>query len=148
MEIARVVQGDLEAVESLIRIVSKTEVLPHFNEQGKIEYLARVLADIETTFNESCFYSVKLVSAGKLIGFAALRDGNYLTHLFVARDRQRKGAGKRLLDHVLFHTDAKEINLRSSVNARFFYLAYGFDISGEEEDLNGIRFIPMRLLLS
>lgn len=137
---------DLADVEALVRSVSEQDVLPLFNELGKSEYLSRVLPDIKKTFDESCFYSVKLVSDQRTIGFAALRDGNYLTHLFVAKEAQGQGAGRLLLDHVLTQTLEKEISLRSSVNAKAFYLAYGFEVTGVESEFNGIRFVPMGLI--
>jgi len=37
---------------------------------------------------------VKAVSNGELLGFAALRDGNYLTHLFVSQPPQGLGVGR------------------------------------------------------
>lgn len=146
VKISRVTREDLEEVEGLVLSVSEQDVLPHFNEEGKSEFLSRVLPDIEKTLNRVNFYSVKLVSDGKLVGFSALRDGNYLTHLFVAKGIQGQGAGRLLLDHVLAQTFEKEISLRSSVNAKAFYLAYGFNVEGVESEFNGIRFVPMQLL--
>jgi len=146
MQIVAINMDDLEDIEALMRDVSETDVVPHFNEQGKAEYRARVLSDIQTIFDPSCFNSVKLLSDDVLVGFAALRDGHYLTHLFVAKDKQGKGVGKLLLDYVLKATDAEEISLRSSVNAEPFYRAYGFKASAKESDFNGIRFVPMQLI--
>ena len=37
---------------------------------------------------------VKAISDGELLGFAALRDGNYLTHLFVSQPSQGAGVGR------------------------------------------------------
>lgn len=146
VKVNRVTRDDLEDVEGLVLSVSEQDVLPHFNEKGKSEFLSRVLPDIEKTLDSVNFYSVKLVSEGKLVGFSALRDGNYLTHLFVAKGIQGQGAGRLLLDHVLAQTLEKEISLRSSVNAKGFYLAYGFKVEGAESEFNGIRFVPMQLL--
>ena len=146
MQINKVTWQDLEEVEEMVRSVSEQDVLPLFNELGKSEYLSRVLPDIKKTFDGTCFYSVKLVSGGRLVGYAALREGNYLTHLFVAKEVQGQGAGRLLLDHVLAQTLEKEISLRSSVNAKAFYLAYGFNVEGVESEFNGIRFVPMRLI--
>ncbi|HHX8512531.1 TPA: GNAT family N-acetyltransferase [Vibrio diabolicus] len=146
MEIQKVLKSDLEAVTRLVSEVSDKDVLPLFNEQGKQEYKDRVLPDLVTTFDHEKFSSVKAVSGGEVLGFAALRDGNYLTHLFVANSQQGSGLGRALLNHLLNQTDAREVNLRSSVNAVEFYNRNGFVATGEEAEFNGIRFVPMSLV--
>ncbi|MDN3685554.1 GNAT family N-acetyltransferase [Vibrio sinaloensis] len=51
-----------------------------------------------------------------------------------------------LLNHLLNQTDAREVSLRSSVNAVEFYNRNGFVATGEEAEFNGIRFVPMSLV--
>ncbi|HAS64235.1 MAG TPA: GNAT family N-acetyltransferase [Vibrio sp.] len=146
MEIQKVVKADLDAVISLVSEVSNKDVLPLLNKQGKQEYQNRVLPDLATTFDDEKFLSVKAVSGGELLGFAALRDGNYLTHLFVSSSQQGVGLGRALLNHLLNQTEASEISLRSSVNAVGFYNHNGFEATAEEAEFNGIRFVPMSLV--
>ena len=104
------------------------------------------MPDLATTFDDEKFLSIKAVSGGGMLGFAALRDGNYLTHLFVASSQQGSGLGRTLLNHLLNQTDACEVSLRSSVNAVGFYNRNGFVATGEEAEFNGIRFVPMFLV--
>ena len=132
----------------LVKEVSEVDVLPWFNLQGQEKYKERVLPDLATTFDEDRFLSIKAVSDGKLLGFAALRDGNYLTHLFVSQSSQGVGLGRQLLNFLLNATDAKEVSLRSSINAVGFYERNGFVATGEEAEFNGIRFVPMTLVQS
>ena len=146
MEIQRVNLTDLEVVTNLVKKVSEVDVLPLFNSQGQQEYKERVLPDLVTTFDEDKFLSIKAVSKGKLLGFAALRDGNYLTHLFVSHSSQGSGLGRQLLGFLLDATDAKEVSLRSSINAVGFYKHNGFVATGEEAEFNGIRFVPMSFI--
>ena len=146
MEILHVELTDLEAVKQFVTQVSKVDVLPHFNEQGKMTYESQVLPDIVTTFDIGRFQTLKVVSDDEIIGFAALRDGEYLTHLFVSKAVQGQGLGKRLLNTLLENTDAEKISLRSSVNAVGFYNSYGFQATGGEAEFNGIRFVPMCLI--
>ncbi len=146
MDIQKVLKSDLEAVTRLVSEVSDKDVLPLFNEQGKQEYKDRVLPDLATAFNNEEFSSVKVVSGGEVLGFAALRDGNYLTHLFVSKSQQGSGLGRTLLNHLLNQTDAREVSLRSSLNAVEFYNRNGFSATGAEAEFNGIRFVPMSLV--
>lgn len=148
MEIQKVLKADLDAVTRLVSEVSARDVLPLFNAQGKQEHKDRVLPDLATTFDDEKFISIKAVSNGEVLGFAALRDGNYLTHLFVANSEQGSGLGRTLLNHVLDQTDACEVSLRSSVNAVGFYNRNGFVATDEEAEFNGIRFVPMSLMRS
>ncbi|WOD06745.1 GNAT family N-acetyltransferase [Marinomonas sp. GJ51-6] len=148
MEIQKVTPTDLEAVMVLVKEVSEVDVLPLFSLQGQKEYKERVLPDLTKAFDEERFLAIKAVSDGKLLGFAALRDGNYLTHLFVSKSSQGLGVGRQLLHFLLNATEAKEVSLRSSVNAVGFYERHDFVATGEEADFNGIRFVPMTLVQS
>ena len=145
MDIRQVEFLDLESIKYFVTEVSEIDVLPRFNDQGKAEYKARVLPDIVKTFDTACFKALKVVCTGEIVGFGALRDGNYLTHLFVSKSLQGQGIGKQLLSALLNMTEANEISLRSSVNAVGFYKSCGFEMTGSEADFNGIRFVPMCL---
>lgn len=146
MEIHRVNNEDLTAITKLVEAVSQASVLPHFTDQGKQAYMTRVLPDIKTTFDNDNFVTVKAISNDTLLGFAAMRAGNYLTHLFVSHQVQGRGIGQTLLQHLLNSTDAQEIKLRSAINAVDFYLKHGFEITDQEGEFNGIRFVPMSLV--
>ncbi|WP_028024054.1 GNAT family N-acetyltransferase [Enterovibrio calviensis] len=146
MEIKAVNLSDVAAVQTLIATVSEHDVLPLFNAQGREEYKTRVLPDIQTTFDESQFTTIKADHDGEVVGFAALRDGNYVTHLFVSKSCQGTGLGRKLLTSLLNSTTEKEIRLRSSVNAVQFYEHVGFETAGDEASFNGIRFVPMTLV--
>ncbi|AWY01836.1 acetyltransferase [Marinomonas primoryensis] len=146
MEIQQVELVDLESMKRFISQVSEMDVLPNFNDQGKAEYKLRVLPDVVMTLDTERFQTLKVIFAGEIIGFGALRDGNYLTHLFVSKSMQGQGVGKQLLSTLLNTTGTKEINLRSSINAVGFYESYGFEATGNEAEFNGIRFVPMRLI--
>lgn len=146
MDIQQVEFVDLESVKRFISQVSEMDVLPNFNDQGKAEYKLRVLPDVVMTLDTERFQTLKVISAGEIIGFGALRDGNYLTHLFVSKSMQGQGVGRQLLSTLLNMTDTKEISLRSSINAVGFYESYGFEATGNEAEFNGIRFVPMRFI--
>nr|WP_275668180.1 GNAT family N-acetyltransferase [Pseudoalteromonas piscicida] len=128
-----------------MREVSEADVLPHFSQLGKDTYLNEILPEVTQVMCNANFVGAKALLNGELIGFALLRDGNYLTHLFVAKSAQGKGVGRQLLDTVLASTSAAQVSLCSSLNAASFYLALGFQATGQEAQKNGIRFVPMRL---
>ncbi|ASD66610.1 GNAT family N-acetyltransferase [Pseudoalteromonas piscicida] len=136
---------DADAIERLMCEVSEVDVLPHFSQLGRDTYLNEIIPEVTQVMCNANFVGAKALLNGELIGFALLRDGNYLTHLFVAKSAQGKGIGGQLLDTVLASTSAAQISLCSSLNAASFYIALGFQATGQEAQRNGIRFIPMRL---
>ena len=68
--------------------------------------------------------------------------------LFVRPSRQRRGIGRGLLAAVgtlAGHTDC-EFTVNSSPNAVSAYERLGFRITGSEQCVHGIRFVPMQRL--
>ena len=147
MDILKVSPDDVDAVRQLIEAVSEVDILPVFSEQGKAEYKARVLPDIKQAFDMQRFYALKISDSGVLLGFAALKEGSYLTHLFVSKAIQGCGMGRKLLEELMASTTASEMSLRASLNAAGFYESLGFTKTGPESDFNGIKFVPMKCVL-
>ncbi|MEZ8826000.1 GNAT family N-acetyltransferase [Vibrio amylolyticus] len=145
MDISIATEHDSEAISKLFREVSNVDILPHFNEQGKEQYESSVLPDLTTTFNKERFVTLKVMSSGNLLGFGAIRDKNYITHIFVSKEAQGLGVGTQLLNALLASTNNDNISLRSSVNAVDFYQSNGFKATSDESNFNGIRFVPMAL---
>ncbi|NVK38762.1 MAG: GNAT family N-acetyltransferase [Gammaproteobacteria bacterium] len=144
MDILAATAIDADAIRNLILDVAAVDILPHFNDEGRLSFLESVLPDVEKTLDTSTFYAIKAMDKGQLVGFAALKNGDYLTHLFVAKRQQGVGLGKRLLAEVLAGVgQATRVSLRASVNAVSFYETNGFIVTGEESQFKGIRFVPM-----
>lgn len=146
MEIQPVIKTDLDSILALVKGVAEHDVLPLLNQQGQTEFRSRVLTDIEKTLDKRSFITLKATVAGEVVGFGALRGGSYLTHLFVCKKTQGLGVGKALLEALLNSTEAREVTLRSSINAVSFYEYYGFNATDDESEFNGIRFVPMCLV--
>lgn len=143
MEIRKVEETDIAAIVELVEKVSNSDILPHFSEEGRVIFISKVLPDLKTAFDNTNFYSVKAIEKEQLIGFGALREGSYITHLFVDAKQQGSGVGKKLLQHLLDHSDLDCVSLKSSVNAVSFYESQGFETTDSESEVSGIRFVPM-----
>ncbi len=135
--------SDLAAVVDLVASVSVASIFPYFSEEGRSLFAAKVLPDVQTAFDREHFQSFKIKQDNKVIGFGAIREKSYITHLFVDTSYQGKGLGKLLLKQLLALGTTKEIRLRASVNAVNFYQSQGFVASDSEQEINGIRFVPM-----
>lgn len=143
MDIKTIGDSDLDEVVELVSRVSHEKILPFLSEEGRVNFTDKILPGIKTTFDSSDFNSVKVIDNNKIIGFGAIRDGNYITHVFVDGDYQGKGVGRALLKHLLQFISVNEVSLRASINAVGFYESQGFIATAEEADVGGIRFVPM-----
>jgi len=150
MEILKVEHKDYAEIVNLVADITVVDIEPFFTEQDIAQQepaFAQFMAQsIEITFDESQFVALKITQAGQIIGFGAIRDGNYLTHLFIAKQHQEVGLGQKLLNTLISSSTSSEIKLRSSLNAVGFYQDYGFSILGPEARHNGIPFVPLALV--
>ncbi|HCH2612529.1 TPA: GNAT family N-acetyltransferase [Vibrio parahaemolyticus] len=146
MRIEETKESDFLQVVDLVKRVVDTDILPHFSNEGQELFSSKVWSDVETTFDKSKFQNLKLIENNKVIGFSALRKNDYITHLFIDTNFQNKGLGKLLLDNLLSLTESSEVRLRASVNAQNFYESQGFVATEGEQNVDGVRFVPMRLV--
>ncbi|MBE4467428.1 GNAT family N-acetyltransferase [Vibrio parahaemolyticus] len=146
MRIEETQESDFLQVVDLVKRVVDKDILPHFSNEGQALFTSKVRSDVETTFDKSKFQNLKLIENNKVIGFAALRENDCITHLFIDTNFQNKGLGKLLLDNLLSLTESSEVRLRASVNAQNFYESQGFVATEGEQNVDGVRFVPMRLV--
>lgn len=80
----------------------------------------------------------------KLIGEIAIRpDRGHICFFFVDGRYHRLGIGTRMFHYLLDDCPIVSITLNSSPNGLPFYRSIGFEPTGEEQTVNGIRFTPM-----
>ncbi|WP_070964373.1 GNAT family N-acetyltransferase [Vibrio sonorensis] len=148
MRLEKATLNDKDELQALVLRVSEAILKPYFEGDGWTFYLATINPSVESALQDPNFYTVKLLCDGELVGFAAIRDSNYITQLFVEPSKQGKGLGRRLLDDLINSSFADAIELKSSIAAVNFYQNNGFEIVGEEGNHNGIRYVPMKKQLS
>ncbi|MBD1558692.1 GNAT family N-acetyltransferase [Vibrio sp. S9_S30] len=76
------------ALMELAEKVSNSDILPHFSEERRMTFISKVLLDVKTAFDTDAFHRVKAADNDRVIGLGALREGSYITHLFVATEHQ------------------------------------------------------------
>jgi len=84
----------------------------------------------------------------RLIGAIAIRDGTHISLLFVEAAWHRRGIGTALVEWAVRRmSDDRRTPFDTTVNAspfaRKFYEKAGFHATAEEQEKEGIRFIPM-----
>lgn len=88
--------------------------------------------------------------AGKMIGIIGMRsDRTHINLVFTRKEYHRKGVATSIFRYLmadLIRDDPalKEITLNSSPYGKPFYLHIGFEPLSDEQEMDGIRFTPMK----
>jgi GNAT superfamily N-acetyltransferase len=132
--------------------VFESSVAPLYTKRGLRNF--REYADSEAMSQRarSDHFVLLAVENGRIAGMIEMRDHKHVSLLFVEPDRQGRGLGKQLLQKALevcrsAEPDIQEITVNSSPNAVSAYERMGFEATGREQTINGVRSTPMRLRL-
>jgi GNAT superfamily N-acetyltransferase len=77
-----------------------------------------------------------------IVGVLHIKEGKHISMLFVLPLFQKRGIGRALV--AAADKSERLETVHSSVNATNSYVSYGFKISGQEQVVDGIRFVPMQ----
>jgi ribosomal protein S18 acetylase RimI-like enzyme len=144
--------GDSEAIASLISESATHAFLSSFAPQGRARFLAdhspqSIRGRIEST--DFCYYVAE--TEHTIVGVIGMRSQTYLFNLFVSVIAQHQGIGRLLWRHALENRNAPPgldvIEVKSSLNAVSFYEKLGFEIDGALQDVGGVLFVPMHIVL-
>jgi len=142
---------DAEAATNLVAAVFHQYVAPFYVPEGVAEFMAYVCPRSlvhRLQSNHNGF--VALDDQGRLVGVIECRDSSHISLLFIDAQHQRMGIGKALVERILATCRQRDpppnsLTVNASPNAVAAYLSFGFVATGPEQELNGIRFVPMRL---
>lgn len=150
IEYDRLRPGEEASALELVLAVFDEHVAPGFSPQGIAEF--RKFANGEALESRLREGSVLFVGrrGGDLVGVVEVLGGRHLAMLFVDSARQGEGVGKELVRLAVAHClagDARELTVNASPGSTGFYRLMGFEALSEEEEANGIRFVPMKRAL-
>jgi GNAT superfamily N-acetyltransferase len=149
--ISKIAPGEEQLVLNLVRQVFDSNVAPAYSDMGNQEFykylkLEDFLKRIQT--NHQVF--VAKDSTAEIVGIVEIRDSFHISLLFVREDLQRSGIGRALVRQAIDVAESAGVvsmTVNSSPNAVAGYEAFGFRATATEQIINGIRFIPMTLIL-
>ncbi|MDW6004407.1 GNAT family N-acetyltransferase [Vibrio mangrovi] len=147
MEISEAGPEDLQFLVDLVIDVAQEDIFPYLSQAGVDYFLSIVGTELKQVLEQPERRAYKAVIGGNIVGFGIICHGYYITHLFVAKEAQGCGLGQRLLNLLLANATKSVIELWSSLNALSFYLRNGFEAQGDEQEMNGIRYVPMKRIL-
>jgi len=149
--IKEISKNDLQQALDLVNDVFLEFVAVDYSEQGKNafkDYLDKkydeVFSDLESGHKKMWGYFVD----DKIIGVIATREVSHIALMFVDKHHHRKGIAKKLFNTVLeeLHEeqDTTQITVNSSPYAVATYECLGFVKIGEQQEKDGIIYVPMK----
>ena len=140
--------SETAAVSSLAREVFDQFVAPHYQAEGVAEFHRFASVEALSQRHKSGHITLVAEHSGELVGMLHLREPRHVSMLFVQSSRQRGGIARGLLAAAggLVGDTEYEFTVSSSPNAVSAYERLGFRITGSEQCVHGIRFMPMQRL--
>ncbi|WP_027182897.1 GNAT family N-acetyltransferase [Desulfovibrio inopinatus] len=143
--------GEEDCTIQLVLTVFGRYVAPYFSDQGIASFQAFACTEaLQQRIHEgSVVYIAK--RAEELVGVVEVRQDNHVSMLFVNASVQGQGVGQQLVHMAITLCQARNaqaLTVNASPNALGFYQRMGFEAQSEEHEVNGIRFIPMKYMLS
>ena len=98
------------------------------------------------------FFALVAAVGGHIVGAVEVRDNCHISLLFVRREWQGRGVGRRLVEHAVSacrqrDPDVRRITLQALPQVVAAYRHWGFRATGDEKREAGRVFIPMVLTL-
>jgi GNAT superfamily N-acetyltransferase len=143
---------DSERIATLISELALKFIVHEFSPEGRARFMAEhTSASIAGRIRAGFSYHVAEVSS-EIVGVVGVRDSSHLNHLFVAEAFQGRGLGRKLWEHAkticLEQRSPVAFTVNASRNAVAVYERLGFVVTAPVQDIGGVRFVPMKLVLS
>ena len=140
----------VENLEDAIEVIKVTFLkfeAPDYSKEG-IENFFK-FANYET-IKESLSKTMKIYVAKikeKIVGVIGYRDNSHINLLFVLEEFQHNGIAKSLYNLVIencSNAGTKTVTVNSSPYAHNVYIKFGFIDENKMQEVDGIKFYPMR----
>lgn len=142
--ITAVQPSDTAALDVIVDAAHQAQVFPTLSETGIAALEEGRSLRWQMPLNDAQHGSLVARLGDIIVGYIRWREGHFIYALYVALAYQRRGIGRQLLAAMLAQTEARDIQLRASINAVGFYQRLGFVSQGEPAVIRGIRCLPMR----
>jgi GNAT superfamily N-acetyltransferase len=145
--------GEEAEVSSLVWKVFEEFEAVEYKQEGIDEFKRFIVPEF---LAERCaagnFFVICCKNDREIAGVIAIKNNSHVSLLFVRKEEQRKGIARGLLAAAIekcLATDPilQAITVNSSRYAVSIYEKLGFECTGPEQEKNGIRFTPMRLVV-
>jgi ribosomal protein S18 acetylase RimI-like enzyme len=148
-------EDEIRDVVRLIKECFDRFIAPLYPEEGVHEFHSYIEPEaIAQRLRENHTLLIALESTkGRIVGALLLRAPSHISMFFVSSEFQGRGIGKQLFhlaSEICRKTDPSlaNISVNASPNSVEFYERLGFVAHGEEQIINGIRFLPMEFKMA
>lgn len=140
----------LENLEEALKVIEVTFLkfeAPDYSKEGVENFFK--FANYETikdNLNKNMKIYVAKVNE-EIVGVIGYRDNSHINLLFVLEEYQRNGIAKALYNLVIENcknSGVKTVTVNSSPYAHDVYLRFGFIDDNKMQEVDGIKFHPMR----
>lgn len=139
MEIRRISEFEMENALQLTWNTFLEYEAPDYTEEGVMEF--KKCIDDEDWIKSRVF--IGAFENNELLGLIALKDYNHIALFFVDGKYHRKGIGKKLFLKACELNKSGFYTVNSSPYAVDVYEHLGFQATSLEQNVNGLRFLPM-----
>lgn len=139
---------EANAIYCLVRGVFNEFVAPGYSQKGVDTFLDYIKPENIVESYKNNHFTLVAVRLDEIIGALHIRDCEHISLMFVDKEYQRKGIARRLFNSALEickkeRSGIKGITVNSSPYAVPVYEKLGFCMYGDEENKDGIRYVPM-----
>lgn len=140
-------RGEEREIIALVRRVLAACVAPTFAPQGVAEF-HRFLDALPQRLAQRVSFVLLALQGEQPVGMIEMRGRDHVALLFVDLPHQRRGIGRALLAQAIVRARRADptittISVNASPNAVAAYEHMGFQATGPERQMNGMRFVPM-----
>ncbi|TFG71934.1 MAG: GNAT family N-acetyltransferase [Anaerolineales bacterium] len=144
--------ANIQEAMDLVRRVFLSSVASEYSSQGIDEFFGYANAESMRKRLGAHDFALAAYLADKIVGLIEVRNNDHISLLFVDDPYQHEGIGRALCQHAIGICKEngpaiQSITVNASPNAVTAYRHIGFLPMEEEQLVNGIRYIPMRLNL-
>lgn len=152
MEIRLLKQQELLDALHLVWEVFVEEVAPLYTPEGVAEFQKFIKYDnINPTFENREITLFGAFEGTEMCGVMAVKRAGHICLFYVKKQWQGRGIGRQLfqaVENYCFYTlRVKRITVNAAPGAVPKYEKLGFSATGQEQNENGIRFLPMELYI-
>lgn len=144
LEIKKIEKANRDQAISLVLAVFIQFEAPDYSSEGIETFKNTAL------YNEEFWNTLEVYGAfteERLIGIIATRShGSHIALFFVDGNYHKQGVGKKLFQVIVEKCTGNEITVKSSPYAVAVYRRLGFIEMEGGQNINGLRFIPMKFL--
>ena len=152
--IKHIFADDLKPALELVNKVFTEFVAIDYSEQGNATFTSylenkyeEVAADIHSGNKKLWGY----YKDGEIVGVIGTRNTTHISLMFVDKNYHRQGIATQLLNtvisNIIINLDNKEITVNSSPYAVKVYEHLGFTKTAEQQEKDGIIFVPMKYFI-